>query len=543
MKKGAGWSSALFTLVLFIGSWGCRSGIAAQLQLGDSGASGPLSAVASAQPAVSSPGVITCSQFASSLRRGTYPFRSLMQQFSATYTGANSLGIRYLAVQPGPAATAYPTVVFFNGTSQIAPDWPAQMLVSTGSALCNHAALVFFDYPGVGGTTYPGDTAFTFDNVSATVYDLLASLKSSHALNVTVVDPAGWSLGTAAAIKFGVLAAHNDSFKASGMSIGSFFLVAVKPGGDLHSSSTVAPQSCGAIKSAAADDDATATAAATSPAAPDARAGATTYYPATGAQAMCATSVLSQLLVKSTYDAALDIKNEFARLTFPYVDVVPSGKPQTPYGAGDPPTVCATSLSGLDVEALCNLQTAKPIETQCVASATSVCGSTLALLDANRAQSPYVGGISYDDYLGEREMIFTFDYASCSSASATSWQSIGCQFNPNQTGNQLYDPELIVDGSPCQTVLTTSANASPAIQGCPGLTGSVKGAKFYVWNGEEDLLIRPDYGQVLCTWLSNHDFPCTYRTFPNAGHGVLFTWATTMYPQLAAAIAASVSAR
>jgi pimeloyl-ACP methyl ester carboxylesterase len=543
MKRGVGSSSALFTLVLFIGSWGCHSGIAAQLQLVDAGASVPTSTFSSAGPAATGEGVISCSQFSSSLRRGTFPFRSLMQQFSAIYTGANSLSIRYLAVQPSHAATPYPTVVFFNGTSQIAPDWPAQLLVATSSALCNHAALVFFDYPGIGGTAYAGDTAFTFDNVSATVYDLLAALSSSHALKVGVVDPAGWSLGTASAIKFGVLAAHNQSFKASGMSIGSFLLIAANSGGDLHSSTTVTPATCGTIKAGAA------AAVGTEPAANGANAAniadianaALTYFPAIGNQAMCATSVLDQLLVETTYVAGRDIKAEFARLTFPYQFEVPAGQQQSPYGAGNPPTVCATTLSGPAVAALCNLQTATPIESQCAASATSECSNTLALLEANREQSPYLDDIAYDVYFGEREMSFSFAYASCSSASATSWQSTNCQFNPHQTGAPLYRPQLIVDGSPCQTVQTTSANASPTIVGCPGLTGAVKGAKFYVWNGEEDLLIRPDYGQVLCTWLTNHDFPCTYNTFPNAGHAVLFTYATTMYRQLAAAIAASIS--
>lgn len=548
MTRGVGASSALFTLVLFIGSWGCRDGIAARLQLDDAGApaAAPPSAIASAQPAAAGAGVIGCSQFASSLRHGTFPFRGLMQQSSAIYTGPSGLGIRYLAVQPSQAAAPYPTVVFFNGTSQVSPDWPAQLLVSTSSALCNRAALVFFDYPGVGGTTYPGDAAFTFDNVAETVYGLLASLSGSHALKVGVVDPAGWSLGTSSAVKFGVLAAHNESFRASGMSIGSFLLIAATSGGDLHSSTAVTPATCGTLKAAAASaapaTEPTAGAAGVAGVAGAAGA-ATTYFPAVGNQAMCATSVLDQLLVQSTYEAGSDIKGEFARLTFPYQFEAPEGAPQSPYGAGAPPTVCAATISGLAVTALCDLQAVKPIESQCAASATSVCSTTLALLEANREQSPYLDDIAYDVYFGQREMSFSFAYASCTSASATSWQSTGCQFNPHQTGNLLYRPQLVVDGSPCQTVQTASANASPAIVGCPGLTGAVKGARFYVWNGQEDLLIRPDYGQVLCTWLSNHGFPCTYSTFPNAGHAVLFSDAAAMYRQLVAAVAASTGAR
>jgi pimeloyl-ACP methyl ester carboxylesterase len=503
MKKGVVSSLALLTLVLSVGTWGCREVFAADQA------------------------VITCSEFASTLRHGSYPFRSLMQSFSATFTGASSQSIRYLAVKPSAGLTTYPTVVFFNGTSQITPDWPAEMLVSPGAALCNHAALVFFDYPGVGGTTYPGEAAFTFDKVAETVYDLLASLKSSGALTIGQVDPAGWSLGTAAALKFGTLAAHNESFRKSGMSIGAFFLIGVKAGGDIHSSTTVSPLSCGKGAQDAMQSQAPL---------PEAGTGIT-YYPAIGNQAMCATSVLDQLLVKADYEAALQIKNEFAKLTFPYVE---SGSQQAPYGTGDPATVCAATISGLEVEALCNIAADKPVETACDASASSLCATTLALFDANREERPYIDNISYDDYYGERAMIFHFDYATCSSASTTAWQSTGCQFNPHQTGNQLYEPQLVVDGSPCITVQTVSENAAPVVQSCPGISRApFAGVKFYVWNGQQDLLIRNDYGKALCNWLADNNFPCTYHSFANAGHAVLFTYASTLYQEMATALASS----
>jgi hypothetical protein len=81
--------------------------------------------------------------------------------------------------------------------------------------------------------------------------------------------------------------------------------------------------------------------------------------------------------------------------------------------------------------------------------ATTLLGQLLTRADYERGVTlksefgkltfPYVGGISYDEYYGQRAMVFHFDYASCSSASATSWQSTGCQFNQNQTGNKLYN--------------------------------------------------------------------------------------------------------
>jgi len=475
MKRGA-FSSVAFTLVLSVLAWGCRSGVAAKPQLG-SGVGAKTKPMAQKpqkpqKPTVSAgPGVITCSEFAAALQSGTYPFRTLMQSSSATYTGANLQSIRYLAVQPGTGSTGYPTVVFFNGTSQVTPDWPVGMLVSSSGSLCDQAGLVFFDYPGIGGTTYPGETAFTFDKVSETVYDLLASFNSSGTLTVTEVDPAGWSLGTASAIKFAVLAANNQSFKNSGMSIGKLFLIAVKSGGDIQSSVASAPSSCTTAATRSAPSKRST---------PTSGLG-TTYYPAIGNPA---------------------------------------------------------------VESLCNLEDDKPIQTLCDADPASVCTTALALFDKNREESPYLDNISYDDFYGERAMIFHFDYGSCSSASTTSWQSTGCQFNPHQTGDQLYNSALIVDGSPCLTVQTTSADASPTIQSCPGISSApLNGVKFYIWNGEEDLLIRHDYGQVFCTWLTNNSFPCTYQTFAKAGHAVLFNQASTIYDEMVAALATSASAR
>jgi hypothetical protein len=511
MTKGV-FSSLALTLVLSTSAWGSPRAAAAE------------------QPAVASPGVVSCSAFASALRRGTYPFRALMQSSSAIYTGANRQSVRYLAVQPGAGAgKGYPTVVFFDGTSQVTPDWPAGMLVSSSSSLCQHAALVFFDYAGIGGTAYPGETAFTFDATSATVFGLLSSLDSAGALTVGEVDPAGWSLGTAAALKFAVLAAHNQSFKSAGMSIGKLFLIAVKSGGDLLSSPAAAPSSCAAAATREAFEP--------PPADPD-RAGSA-YYTATGNQALCATAVLDQLLVRADFAAGVALKNEFAKLLFPYVYKAAAGGAQAPYGAGDPASICAMTIAGSTVESLCNLASDKAIETACDASASSPCASTLALLDANREASPYLGGLSYPAFFGERGMIFHFDYAQCSSAAATAWQSTGCQINPHQTGNQLYNASLVVDGSPCRTVQTGSADAAPTIESCPGISGApLHGVEFFVWSGEEDLLIRSDSGQVLCTWLTEHDLPCTYRTFANAGHGVLYSDASTIFQEIAAALAA-----
>ena len=202
---------------------------------------------------------------------------TVMQNYSSTYTNsANGQTIRFLAVKPTSTnAGNYDTLVFFNGTSQITPDWPVAMLVSStdSSALCDHKGLVFSDYPGIGGTTQPADADFTFDNISSDVYNLLVSLNSSEGFNIKSIDPTGWSLGTEAALKFTALATSNSAFAGNGMRINKLFLMATKPGGDLQSAGAATPTSC-------------------SGPAPGPAPGAT-YYNASGNQAMCVTSILT----------------------------------------------------------------------------------------------------------------------------------------------------------------------------------------------------------------------------------------------------------
>ena len=83
----------------------------------------------------SAAGTVSCATFAAALRDTTQtsPFRTVMQNYSSTYTNsANGQTIRFLAVKPTSTnAGNYDTLVFFNGTSQITPDWPVAMLASS----------------------------------------------------------------------------------------------------------------------------------------------------------------------------------------------------------------------------------------------------------------------------------------------------------------------------------------------------------------------------------------------------------------------------
>jgi hypothetical protein len=187
-----------------------------------------------------------------------------------------------------------------------------------------------------------------------------------------------------------------------------------------------------------------------------------------------------------------------SRCRFGVVELIPAAVPQASYGPGSQPSICAATVSGATVQALCNVAASQAIETQCAASPNPVCATTLALLAANHPASPYSPGLLYEEFDGQRAIIFHYNYASCSSASTSAWESTGCENNLNQTASALYDPAMVIDGSPCLTVQTVSA--ARTVESCPGESPQLKKAKFYVWAGLEDLVIRHDYGQALCTW-------------------------------------------
>jgi pimeloyl-ACP methyl ester carboxylesterase len=468
-------------------------------------------------------GVVSCATFAAALRNTSQssPFLTVMLNYSSTYQNtANGQTIRYLAVRPtNTNAGNYETLVFFNGTSQITPDWPVNLLAGNTTALCDNNALVFTDYPGVGGTAQPADTAFTFDNISYNVYNLLASLNDSQGFNIKSINPTGWSLGTESALKFAALATWNSGFSGRGMRINKLFLIAPKSGGDLLSNGAVTPSTC-------------------STASPGPAPG-TAYFDATGNQAMCVTTVFSQLLNLKTdlqWEAGTLLKATMVGLLFPTLDA--SGNPQGPYGPNDPADICAASLSssGYDVSSLCDLQTSTSLATACTVS-PSTCTAARSLFETNRSGStnPYRADISYPQYLGERRLTFTFGYGSCSSASTASWQSTDCNFNPTQVHSDLYLPALVVNGSPCTTIETTDGGA-PVVTDCAQFATRLGG--ILIFNGAQDMFIRHDYGTALCNWFNASGWaPCTVTTYNNAGHGVPFSYGTQINAAISGALA------
>ena len=129
-----------------------------------------------------------------------------------------------------------------------------------------------------------------------------------------------------------------------------------------------------------------------------------------------------------------------------------------------------------------------------------------------------------------------FGYGNCPTASPASWSSVNCVFNPNLETNELYDAALEVNGSPCTTIEVGSDVASPVVTGCPGLAaGRIGGV--HVFNGAEDMFIRYDYANALCSWLNaSGTAPCTVTTYPNAGHGVQYVRGSAIYSTIRAAL-------
>jgi pimeloyl-ACP methyl ester carboxylesterase len=477
--------------------------------------------LALAPTAASAAGTVSCATFAAALRDTTQasPFLTVMQSYSSTYTNsANGQTFRFLAVQPTSTNSGnYETLVFFNGTSQITPDWPVGMIVGGSNALCDNKALVFTDYPGIGETAQPADTDFTFDNISFNVYNLLAYLNGSQGFNIKSIDPMGWSLGTEAALKFTALATSNSAFAGHGMRINKLFLIATKPGGDLDSAGAIPPSSCSSPAPSPA------------PGAP--------YYNATGNQAMCVTSILDELVQLDTplkWAAAVSLKNSLVSVLFPYFQL--SGAGQSPYGPGNPGGICAATVSTTDpkVTSMCNLQNGQAVTSACDGSDAS-CLATKAVFEANRSARPFLDNISYRQFSGQRRLNFTFDYGACSGSSSSGWSSLGCTFNPSQVTNSLYNSALVVDGAPCNTIETTSDASSPVVLNCPQFATRFGGV--YIFNGAEDMFVRHDYGNALCNWFnSTGTAPCTVTTYNNAGHGVQYVYPGQIYSAISGAL-------
>jgi len=127
--------------------------------------------------------------------------------------------LEYVVV--GDAAKSDDLIVLFPGTGQTLADWPTQVITNStyspkikgtvgyradqdGSvSLCHSYRLVLFDYPGIGRTVYRPEAGF--DAVASDVDAMLQRIGKRFGISTSVVDPMGWSLGTAYSLKYAFL--------------------------------------------------------------------------------------------------------------------------------------------------------------------------------------------------------------------------------------------------------------------------------------------------------------------------------------------------
>jgi pimeloyl-ACP methyl ester carboxylesterase len=146
----------------------------------------------------------------------------------------------------GDGAKSDDVIVFFPGTGQTIADWPIQMITnrtaSPGIAraagyratqdgsisLCHEYRLVFFDYPGVGLTTYRANA--TYDAIASDVDAMLQQIGAHFGISTSTVDPLGWSLGTTMALKYAFLSPVSRPART----IRNVLLLAAGPGGSMQ---------------------------------------------------------------------------------------------------------------------------------------------------------------------------------------------------------------------------------------------------------------------------------------------------------------------
>jgi len=140
--------------------------------------------------------------------------------------------MNYLVVGNPDAEEA---ILFIPGTNAVLPDWPVQLFTnSTASpdlkrefpkaqnSLCSEFALIFIDFPGVGGSQLGG--TLTFKTVALDISDVVTAVVNNFGINIKKLHLFGWSLGSLVALRF---AEDNPT----DISIGTLFLSGTKPGG------------------------------------------------------------------------------------------------------------------------------------------------------------------------------------------------------------------------------------------------------------------------------------------------------------------------
>ena len=169
---------------------------------------------------------VPCSEIVDTLK----DFQDQVQTTSINSETGDTMN--YLVVGNPQAREA---ILFIPGTSGTLPDWPVQLFTNSTSSpnlereypkaensLCSEYALIFIDYPGVGGSQLGG--TLSFENMSRDISQVLREVTGKHGIRIRQLHVLGWSLGSLAALKF---ATYNFDHTP----IGTLFLSGSKPGG------------------------------------------------------------------------------------------------------------------------------------------------------------------------------------------------------------------------------------------------------------------------------------------------------------------------
>jgi len=140
--------------------------------------------------------------------------------------------MNYLVVGNSHATEA---ILFIPGTAGTLPDWPVQLFTNSTSSpnlkheypkaensLCSEYALVFIDYPGVGGSQFGG--TLSFENMSRDISQVLREVTGNYGIRIRQLHIFGFSLGSLAALKFA-------TYNTARTPVGILFLSGSKPGG------------------------------------------------------------------------------------------------------------------------------------------------------------------------------------------------------------------------------------------------------------------------------------------------------------------------
>lgn len=365
----------------------------------------------------------------------------------------------------GDAAVSDEVLVMFNGTGQIIPDWPLQMITnSTYSpnivqtegykasedgpvSLCHNYRLLLFDYPGVGKNLLLGREV-TKDDIANDVDAILQDAAATYGISTSVIDPTGWSLGTTDALKFSLLEAAANPAR----SIHNILLIASDPGGYT-----------------------------TGLASPD--------------EASCIDTLFGALKTTTGRQSKRKIEGITSELVFPY-----QGQTALDNGTN---SGCTATIAGSQLT----------LSVTPVCTAENNCKPFVDRSLANRATLPWLitDGVSHQLYLQQRAQgnDWAVDYCP---AAGPSFNSIGCR----NFGSVL---QSVTNGGVCRTD-TSDPNLPVALQ-CANLTYT---GKLVVLNGAEDLFVQWVYGKTMVDAFNRQKgagaaVHMVYRG--RAGHGIL----------------------